>query len=247
MYIKHPGEIRHSGYLFVLFITCLWLFNYYIKSKRSIYSSRRLSLVFYKSTRILRTLSNSAFKYRNQLIMAILYAHLAAGVFMFTMDLHNPFSLSKEVAKFIKENQIEDKLVVGDLDYVNYIGPPLSGYLDQKIYYVGGQRSGWGSFTIWDDKRGYTNRQQVENFFKEIDRVTKARNTNLFLVLNYQLGSCQAGEVNQVMPRGDIKFKNYCFKFPNLCISEMSKFTEGIVPDEGKVYYLYHIQNKQNC
>jgi hypothetical protein len=247
MYIKHPGEIRHSGYLFVLFITCLWLLNYYIQLKRSIYSSRRLSLVFYKSTRILRTLSNFAFRYRNKLIMAILYTHIAAGVFMFTMDLHNPFSLSKEVAKFIKENQIEDKLIVGDIDYVNYIGPPLSGYLDQKIYYVGGQRSGWGSFTIWDEKRGYKNRQQVYNFFEEIDRVAKGRNTNLFLVLNYQLGSCQPGEGNRVMPRGDIKFQSYCFNFPNLCISEISKFTEGIVPDEGKVYYLYRIQHKQNC
>lgn len=247
-YTKIIGGMRHWGHLFILFITCLWISSYYTKSDLFMDSVKSLFPIFFTAT---RNLTNFSLRYKNKVIMAILYTHLVAGIFAFTMDLYNPFSVTKEVAKFIKNQRMDDIVIVGDIDYINYVGPSLSTYLDKKIYYLGSQTSGFGSFIVWDnkrvwdDKREHARRQQVSKFFEKIGEFITVKETNILLVFNHKLDTCKPEKEDRAIEGGQLKFESYCLGLKNLYFSKVSEFTKSIIPDENPGLYLYLVRHKQ--
>ncbi len=241
-YVKVLGWSRHWGHLFILFIACLWISNYYSNSEMfSDYNKSYLSTFSRAKSKINRLV----IRYKNKVIMAILYTHLAAGIFAFTMDLYNPFSETKEVANFIHNHRMEDILIVGDIDYYNYVGPPLSAYLNKKVYYLGSQKAGWGSFIVWNNKRAHTSIQEVYTFFEQIDKTITVKNPEVLLVLQHQLQNCSFEKKDRALEGSQLKFEIYCFEFKNLYFSEVSEFNKNIIFDENPGFYLYLVRHKQ--
>ena len=115
--------------MFILFIACLWISSYYSNSELPI-RNKNFSTIFYNFSVIATTFFK---KSTNKFVTLILCTHLAAGTFAFSMDVSSPFSIGKEVAKFIQSQQMDDMLVVGSN---NSLTTTLSGYLDRQIYYL---------------------------------------------------------------------------------------------------------------
>ncbi|MFE4106963.1 hypothetical protein [Almyronema epifaneia] len=114
----YPSQIRHYGHLFFLFLACIWM------ARSTDLSQPKLA----KSGLALQTLSRSTEK---KFITGLLVTQAIAGVFAYTIDLHYPFSMSRDVAEFIQAQGLETLPIVG---YEQRPALTLSGYLDQPIY-----------------------------------------------------------------------------------------------------------------
>jgi len=161
-HIKFLGYLRHHGHLFILFIVCLWLASYYPRQ------------YFFNSG--INKLSKLFTKYKQPVIMIILYIHVVASMFTYTMDLLYPFSASKEVAQIIKSQELDQYLISGSKDYAV---APLAALLNQKIYYLESDRL--GSFINWNQRE---NIDEAE-FVRRLENVVQ-KNTTV-LVLNHEL------------------------------------------------------------
>lgn len=165
-YVKFDGYIRHHGHLFILFIACLWISNYY--------PDKNLRLGF------VGKLSSSLSRYRDSIIVLMLSAHLIAGIFAIGMDWVYPFSASKEAAKFIIDKGMKDMLILG---YRDVQASAVSGHLNRPIYYPNSDR--FGSFVIFDRKRlkKITDEEVLEKGQGLISREKR----DLLLVLSHRL------------------------------------------------------------
>ena len=164
-YVKYFGSIRHHGHLYVLLITCLWLSFYY--------PDRELK------SRFISKISDFCEKNRDKFIIAIFSVHLVAGGMAYVSDLLYPFSGSREIAQYIKDNKMENMLMVGDEDDA---ASAVSGYLDRKIFYLSNNR--FGSFVILDRSRQPVNPEEV---IKKVREIMKRQETEILLILNYKL------------------------------------------------------------
>ena len=115
-------------------------------------------------------------KYRKGFITGIFCAHVIAGTIASGVDWFHPFSASKEVARFIEEEQMNDMLIVGHYDFP---ASALSAYLNRKIYYLQGNR--FGSFVV-------TDKQRVHVDFEEANKLIAERKEDVLVILN-----CGAG------------------------------------------------------
>jgi hypothetical protein len=245
MYLKYIGSLRHCGHLYIWFITCLWISSYYVKSNLIIDSIESILPTFNRGINKLNTLFS---KYKKKVIMAILCTHVVAGIFAFTMDLYYPFSLTKEVGRFIDNQRMKDIVVVGDIDYINYIGPPLSAYFGKKIYYLGGNSSGLGSFLVWGESRGHIRTQNSFQFFDEIGKYLKSKNQNMLLVLNHKVEDCKNRNPESKLENLDSEIEgsgDYCWSSKAYLVSQISEFNNGLISDENPGIYLYLIKSAE--
>ncbi|PPS45652.1 hypothetical protein [Chroococcidiopsis sp. TS-821] len=162
-YTKFSGYLRHHGHLFILLIACLWLTSYYPRR----YTQRGLPKFTHFFT-----------KYKYQILTTILYVHVLASVFAFSMDLIHPFSASKEVAQFIKSQQLDNKLIVGSKDYAV---APISALLDRQLFYL--ESNNLGSFISWNQREDLNETE----FIQRLHSVVTQNNTPILLILNYAL------------------------------------------------------------
>ena len=116
----YRGATRHYGYLFILLIVCLWLAKW---------SRQNLGL-------------SAPSSFATKLFTGILCVQVLAGVYAYTSDLFYPFSASYQTAQVI-ETQLDSLPVLAI--HQRPISP-ISGYLDQPLYYPEAKR--FGSF--WD-------------------------------------------------------------------------------------------------
>jgi hypothetical protein len=165
-YVKYLGRVRHHGHLFILFIACLWISNYY--------PDKEFRLSFADK------LGSFLGRYKNSIIVLVLCTHLIAGIFASGMDWVYPFSTSKEVAKFITDKGMKDMPILG---YRDSLASAVSGHLNRPIYYPNGDR--FGSFVIFDQKRlgEITDEEVLEKAQNLIFRGKR----DLLLVLSHRL------------------------------------------------------------
>ena len=142
-YLKFIGWMRHYGNLFILLIACLWISSYYSQSE----SSRTTKSMFTRFFRI-SVIASDFNNYKNKFITLLLCTHVIAGTFAFSIDLYEPFSMSKKSASFIQIRHMDNMLFAGTNDYA---ASALSGYLNKKIYYPNVNR--FGSFIIWNKEK----------------------------------------------------------------------------------------------
>jgi hypothetical protein len=203
-YIKQENGIwlRHKGHLYILLIACLWIADYFqpleVKSK------------------LLNKISITAEKYRNIFILVILSLHFFWGIYWSGKDYKYSFSAAKDTAQFIKNNHLETMPMLGNED--SYISP-ITGYLNNKIYYVQGSRL--GSYVLWNRKR-QTGQINLALLLQEARRLRSENKTSILIILNYSL------ETDKIPT--ELKFIE---KFTN------SKFKE-------EKYYLYLLSDEKN-
>ena len=142
-YVKYGGSIRHHGFLFFTFVLTSWIYH----------DCPELNLKF-------STLSQISQRCFSVVFTCILIFHFLGGITAITMDYKYIFSNGKRTAEYIKEQGMQDLLMVGDTDFAV---STVVGYLEKKeIYYPKGSR--FGSFVRWDKARthGVTNPEIVE-------------------------------------------------------------------------------------
>ena len=193
-YFIYFGELRHHGYLFILFIACLWISDYYTDTKLK--------------SRLFNNLAGFCEKHKNKFLIGILSIHLVLGIAASGADWFYPFSAGKETAKFIKDKQMDNMLMLGDMDFPASV---ISGYLNRRIYYT--QSNRFGSFIIWNNERGDHSAQEI---LKKAQELTLQRKEDILLVMNYELDTSSA--LNPIV--------------------KIKEFKKSIVPNEKYYLYL---------
>jgi hypothetical protein len=133
-YVKFFGDLRHHGFLFMLFIVAVWILRYGEEER---------------GFAAMHGLSRMAGRLLGPILTFILTLHFVGGIIAVSMDNRYVFSNSKATAAFIKERNLQEMLMVGEADAAV---STIVGYLGKKqIYYPRGER--FGSFVIWDKAR----------------------------------------------------------------------------------------------
>ena len=145
--------VRYFGFIFLLFIIGLWLSAYFsgssvIKlpsyiSNGSNWFNKRLTIPF---------------------VYSFLFLQLFSSIMAFSLDLMRPFSEGKAVADYLKINKLNEKIIV--VNFQNS-GPPISGYLDQKVYYP--ETNDFGSFCKWNKDPALIDKNELISRIKKID------------------------------------------------------------------------------
>jgi hypothetical protein len=157
-YLIFQGFMRHRGHLFILLIACLWMLKNEFLKKRNL------------------TLKQKAeSRFRSQFLTVILSLHLLGGVHAYSIDLFYPFSVGRETAQYIKNNNLDQLIIVGQR-YAQ--AAVLSGYLNQQIYYP--DTGQFGSF--WTIKK-------KKKDIKNIEGLIRGNPNETLLVLTYKLES----------------------------------------------------------
>jgi len=221
-YVKFFGYIRHHGHLFILLIACLWISHYYQESN---------FWVNFINLRMPRLISNffnihqSAKKYHQILFWGILFVNMVGGVFALSSDIVHPFSESKAVANFIRQQNFNHIPIIGSVDSS---ASTQAGYLDRKIYYPESDRL--GTFIIWDDQRENLNiREVIESARKFV--YTNSRDT--LLLLNHTPDNTKDLEFTSLIPQ---------YFNSSYVISNVKHFDESIMTQEN--FTLYMIKHK---
>ena len=133
-YLKHFGEIRQHGFLFVLFIIAAWIYRDAEEAK-GFTRGERPGSIWEKSI--------------NPVLTFILIFHVIGGITAVRMDIRYVFSYGKAAAEFIKAGNMQEMVIVGERDSAV---STIVGYLQRKqVYYPRGDR--FGSFIIFDKAR----------------------------------------------------------------------------------------------
>ncbi len=118
--VKFHGYIRHHGHFFLAWVMALWMAGNITDEVPK--PSRRLDF-----------------------FTIILLVQLISAAPMAYFDLRFPFSQSQNVAAFLRQHQLENRLIVGDYDYAV---SPVAFHLRRPIYYPNQLKN--GSFILWN-------------------------------------------------------------------------------------------------
>jgi hypothetical protein len=162
-----PLALRHNGFLFILYIVCLWL-------------ERDPDGLKWPSP----NWEGLAERWRDPFLTSILVVHVAAGVYAWSADYKVPFSGSKATAAFIRANNWQHLLLVG--------APcgevmPVAAYLDENIYYADNGR--FGGFHLPTD----TNHISQQQVMQDAANMVFANNTDAVVILNEPFGLTTEG------------------------------------------------------
>lgn len=169
-YVKFKGSMRHSGYLFIIFLACLWISR---DGNKTVSSNIKLE----KITSFFR-------KHKNQYLNLLLCTHVIAGLFAFSMDLKYPFSASKEVVNFIESQQLKDALIVGSGDMEV---SPITALLDRKIYYP--ESNHFGTFVKWNQRKSVKDEEIID---KVNQLIVEQKSPKALLILDHWLDKPKA-------------------------------------------------------
>ncbi len=198
-YIRFDDQLRYEGHFFLWFLICLWLAHYLPGS-----STTASIKPFKLSTR------------QKQLYCSFVFIQLLDSVVFTVASFYHPYSYSKAVANYIKENHLENIPLVA---YPDYAGMPVSGYLNKPVYDLDTQR--WGTFTIENNKRktGW----KVQTVLAAVDEFAAAGNQDFLLLLDKPLAGKRNNQIYYISQVGNIR--------------EIQSFRTAIV--YGESYWLY--------
>lgn len=201
---------RYFGFIFQLFIVALWAVNYFPEGS-SVFGNRAGAWLSKINTR-----------FAPVFIGSVLVMQVASGAILYVLDVCRPFSESKDAAEYILQNRSpSDVIAVRN----HSTGPPLSCYLDRKLFYV--ENNSLQSFCLWNtnpyiisDEEMYTRvaalRQQTPDSVK------------VLLVLSFTRGEMPADyEYDVVYHHGDADYRL------------LQRFDQGMVRSEN--YQLFEV------
>ncbi|MBF0534524.1 MAG: hypothetical protein HQK90_05940 [Nitrospirae bacterium] len=121
------GFLRHKGHYYVVFVTAMWLYNYYPAPKTTV--NAFLSL-FERN--------------QNSFITTIFSLGIIAALMANTIGFIYPFSECKATADYIKQNHWQNMPIAG---HWFYAASGVSAYLDRPLYYPVIDKI--GTFNVW--------------------------------------------------------------------------------------------------
>jgi len=173
--VVSPGEVRHHGLYFILYLACLWSSSTSQKPQPSPAASpTRLDRLFLPS---------------------LLLIQAVAGAYAWVAHYSVPFSTSKLAAEFIQKNGYARMLIAGSRELRV---SPVAAYLDRPIYYVEDARYG----TYFSVRSSKYNLPIPEVMFRVAQLATNTHR-DVLLVLNDPIGLLEEGrDVVQMNSRG---------------------------------------------
>jgi hypothetical protein len=162
-YVKHLGYLRHHGFLFVAFITALWL--------RALTEPVRLP-------RHADSVGRMAEQRLRFVLYFILIINVIGGSIAATNEYRYIFSAAKDTSELIREKGLERFPLVADEDFSTIA---VIGYLDAaQAYYPRGRR--YGSFIIWDAGRHSSSDVWTDSF-----QLALQKKSPVVTVINYNI------------------------------------------------------------
>jgi hypothetical protein len=209
--------IRYQGPLVIIFIYNYWLLSH-ADGKSDWRAFHRMSDFFTKPFFV------SYRRFASSFVTFVLFIQFCVGIFCYTQDIRYPFTSSYETAKYIKEQGLNNSIMVG---YIDYAVQTISGHLNQKIFYP--QKGDLGTHVVWLDKK----RRDTMPLHEVLDSAITIRSQtgrNVLLILNTPLLN-RAGRPVAHIPLYD-----------GSSLIFLKGFAESIVPDERFFLYLIALE-----
>jgi hypothetical protein len=194
-------NVRYTGFLFITFVACCWL----------------------------RVASGSARQRERtaprHLLTALLLAQFVAGSYAYARDLGSPFSASTATARYIREQGLDDRPMIGVLDYV---AAPVAVRLEREIYFPQTRTS--GSYVDWRNAAG---REELPSFNEVLAYAAGGLRRDgrpVLLILSFEIQAVAGGPLQSMTVE------------PGIGLRRLAAFDESIVADE--VYYLYELHRQ---
>lgn len=170
-YFVRIPNIRHTGYLFVIFLVSLWLSTNYRQSLLL----AKFQHKFFDWITINKSL----------LLTLFLCLHLIGGVYAYSRDILEPFSGSQAAVEYIQKNHYDQLTIVGS-DLVKVA--PFSALLNKEIYYPESEE--FGTFTVWtDNKQKQNSNITQQEILEQVASLIDNDRPKILLVLNEKLTS----------------------------------------------------------
>ena len=171
-YVVYFGELRNQGFLYLTLLLSIWLSYPLNPLLFSIELTNRLKkrLVYFEWNGAV--LANITFT-------LILFVQVIGGITAIKMDSKYIFSNGKQVAEFIRSNQLDHYPIVAD----SYHGAvAVLGYLVSvnEFFWIPGNR--FASFVRWDDE-WLTSRQPA----KTVAKANQMPNDNVLVLTDYKI------------------------------------------------------------
>ena len=161
--------VRHSGFLFVVFLICLWLSTNY----------RQTNWLANSDTKIVKWLS----KHKQKIFTVLLCIHAVGGIYAYGRDTIDPFSASTATAEYIKQNKYDRLIIVGSDDV---LVAPIPALLNREIYYP--ETKQLSSFTVWsDNKQQRDSHTTHQDILEQTNDLINKGNKEILLVLTREL------------------------------------------------------------
>jgi len=193
-------NVRYAGFLFVAFVACCWL-----------------------------RVGEGGLKRRERairpLLTALLAVQLVAGSYAYVGDLASPFSASAATADYIRQQGLDDRPMIGLLDYV---AAPVAVRLEREIYFPQTRTS--GSYVDWRNEAG---REELPSFNDVLaDAVSRLRGDGrtVLLILSFEIQAVAGGPLQTMTVE------------PGIGLRRLAAFEHSVVADE--VYYLYELHRQ---
>ncbi len=165
MYQYHAFQfVRHSGHLFFFFVAALWLSHFTPSAKFKL--------------KVMQGCADFGTRIRKPLVITLFVLQVIAGISATAMDWMHPFSASKRVAQYIKQQNLSKLYMVGDL------AEPASavcGHLRGQMYYP--RRKQYGSYINYDEPDKRIRTHQV---MQKALNICRQRKEDILLILNWQ-------------------------------------------------------------
>lgn len=200
-YLIDFGSMRHNGHFYFVLILSLWMLNNNLKENK---------------------VNN---KYIQFFLNTLFLIHMIGGIYSYAMDIKFPFTAAKEASKYIKNNKLDDCLIIGSRGTV--VIPSLSGYLKKTIYSPETKR--FDSFITFDVAQEFTT--SLKDIFQDVVKFIKLGHKKILLVLNYDVAL-------KDLTKALLEYGSS--EYIKINIKKLPSFTNGIVRDEK--YYLYLIE-----
>jgi hypothetical protein len=215
LYYSGLTHSRYCGHLFVLLFACMWIETYYSEKK---FTGNMITL-----SRIGKTAGNYLF-------ILVLAAGFIGGLGAYVKDLNEPFSASKELADYLKENDLDKLKIFAASDF---IVSPVAGLLDRPLYYP--QRKAEGTFIIWDKNR--VDDVDYGGIIKEMQEDQKHGLEKMLFITDNPLKFVNP-QTQESIPITEGMVSE------NLHVQLLKNIKAGVVPDEK--YFVYLVEEKIN-
>jgi hypothetical protein len=128
-----PGQLRHHGYLFVLFVACCWT------SER--FSEGENGRFYAAGTRIASWIQN----HRGSLVTVLFAVHFLAGGYAFAQHALHPWSCVPSAAEWIKKKPERPIIAV----YPDYVGNGIRAFAgERRIFFL--EMNSWQTKALID-------------------------------------------------------------------------------------------------
>lgn len=159
-YFVFIGHMRHFGHLYIVFMMSLVLaYAHRPQGKNKVFPGGRFGQGF---------------------VMFILVAQLIGGVLSSFLSWHFPFTAGKAVADYIRQQKLEDRIIIGDRDWAL---TTVAGHLGKPLYHLTSRK--YATYVVWDSERAEI--MTPEQILEAAHAMQRRAGRRALVVLNYEL------------------------------------------------------------